>query len=869
MDDRPYFGWFVDDPDDHETQSAYQIIVASSLSNLNANHGDMWDSGKIKSRNQNYIYFDGVALSAANQYYWKVRTWDKRDEVGPYSASATMETGLFSNEDWVGAKWIRRNAKDADDYTFFRKKLTLEKKSIRRAVVYIAACHSYTLYVNGIFIGKGFDNQYPQYSYYNAWDIEKVLTENAENIFACMTHWYGGGQGRATGARGLLLKVVIEYSDGTNTILGSDGSWKQTQATQWVPGQPQRNGEGVGRIELFDSRKVTPDWNTLNFDDSFWQFADEIGNHPTAPWTSLLRPDLTRVIEEEIKPVSVNKQGNGNYVIDLGKIYSGSFKIEFKGGHEGDTIRMTGGFVLNNDGTVSRQFNQQTNLRFLFIQNGGNAVFCPEVYLGLRYLEVENAPNELTQENVGFVNRHFELDPTHSDFVSSDSMLNNVWALLIHSLMVGSQEGFVDTPTREKGTFLGDGWSQAVPALSTMYDRVMNHRVLNEFLDSQDQYWTDGRLNAVYPNVDGARDIPDYTQSYLVWVWDYYMQTGNKEFLRINFLRLKKIADYVTAYKNDKTGLIHKLEGGKGPYQYGIIDWPTSMRYGYDVAVDSRTVIDVYAFADFDILSKIARVLEYKEESEDYRTRANEIKKAINTQLINEEGVYIDGIKEDGTQSTHISQHANAFPMALDIVPEKIRGRVIAEVKKRKMNVGMVFLRWLPEAIGKADQGEHLIELYTNTNWDGFAKTIALGGTVTWESWDANISNESMSHPWGAVGLLAIQEYMLGIQPLKPQHDLVQIKPLDFGKKLSSVKGSYPTDKGNINISWSRSDSSYTLEIDIPDNIVAKVYIPKCGFDRNFVVFDGIKTKGKSEGNYLYLENIGSGKHTLKREGNK
>ena len=96
--------------------------------------------------------------------------------------------------------------------------------------------------------------------------------------------------------------------------------------------------------------------------------------------------------------------------------------------------------------------------------------------------------------------------------------------------------------------------SQAVPSLSVMGDRVMNLRVLREFLDSQVQYWPDGRLNAVYPNVDGARDIPDFTQSYLVWVWDYFMQTGNITFLKTNYLKLKKIADYVNAYKMIQQG---------------------------------------------------------------------------------------------------------------------------------------------------------------------------------------------------------------------------------------------------------------------------------------------------------------------------
>ena len=682
ISDKPYFAWFINDPDDNEIQSAYQIIVSSSATELEEANGNIiWDSKKVTSSMQNYVYFEGKELNAATQYYWKVRTWDKDGNVSPYSATSTFSTGLFSNSDWSGAKWIKRDTQVKDDYTYYRKKATLPNKTVKRAVVYITASHDYKLYLNGKFIGKGFNHHYPQYSYYQAWDVTSFIAASSENLFACLTHWYGGGQGRATGARGLLMKTVVEYSDGTKTIIGTDNTWKQHQAEQFITGQHHRNGEGIGYVEKIDSRKFIENWNSLEFNDTDWINASEIGSHPTTPWTGILRPDLTRVIEEKIKPVSVTKLDDGKYVIDLGKIYTGSFKIPFEGGNSGDTIQMFGGFVLNTNGTVSAKINQQTNLSYEFILNGEAAVFNNPLYIGIRYLQVENCHNVLDTNNVSFIFRHYELDPSFSSFESSNEMLNKVWQLMVHSLLVGAQEGFVDTPTREKGPFLGDSWSQAVPCMSVMYDRTMNARVLNEFLDSQDQYWPDGRLNAVYPNVDGGRDIPDYTQSYLVWVWDYYMQTGNVEFLRSNFSKLKKVADYVDTYKNESTGLIHNLKGGNGAYEFGIIDWPPDMRYGYDMKVESRTVVDAYAYADFEIISNIAKVLGNTSDCDLYLAKANQIKEAMNARLLNEKGVYIDGIYKDQSPSTHTSQQANILPFALNISPEENEVAIVSEIK--------------------------------------------------------------------------------------------------------------------------------------------------------------------------------------------
>ena len=860
----PYFGWHFFDANNDEIQSAYQIIVASSKLKIDSNIGDIWDSEKVESRMQNYVYFKGSKLSAARQYFWKIRTWDKNGNIGPYSKSATFSTGLFKNSDWEGAKWIKRENIDIDDYTYYRKKIGLPNKNIKRAIAYISASHSYEMYINGKLVAKGNNHHYPQYTYYQSWDVSSFLKSDAENLFACLTHWYSGGQGRAKGERGLLMKVIVEYGDNTITTIGSDGSWKQKRATQWDKNQPVRNGEGIGHVEKIDSRKMIPNWNTISYHDSDWNYATEIGLQPVAPWTQRLRSDLTRVKEKIITPKSITQPSKGKYIIDLGKIYAGRFNITFEGGNSGDTIKMIGGFVLNNDCTVSKKINQQTDLRFFFIHNGKKAIFEPNVYLGLRYLQVENSPNVLTKNNVHFIERHYELTNEPATFKSSNSMLNDVWDLMIHSLKVGSQEGFVDTPTREKGTFLGDSWSQAVPCLSVMGDRVMNLRTLKEFIDSQNQYWPDGRLNAVYPNQDGARDIPDYTQAYLVWVWDYYMHTGNLEFLRSNYTQLKKIADYVEGYRNETTGLIHNLKGGKGPYKFGIIDWPSDMRYGYDMEVESRTVIDAYAYADFEIISQIAKVLGNASDSDNYFEKANQMKQAINTNLINDNGVYIDGIYADKTQSTHVTQHSNILPYALNIAPEEKNNQIVEEIKTRKMNVGMVCLRWLIESIGKANQGEHLIDLYTNSAWDGWAKIITQGATVTWESWNAIDKNESLSHPWGAVGLVAIQKYILGIQPLTPQHSKVQIKPLYFGDKLTFAKGTYITDKGDIYVDWVKNKNSYSLTVEIPDNMIARVYIPKLDTSNKFI-FDKEEVEGIAEGEYLYIDNIGSGKHRFSK----
>jgi hypothetical protein len=81
----PLFGWEFTDPDPNDIQSAYRILVASSQVLLDANLGDMWDSGKVPSPLTDDIVHDGAELEWGTQYYWKVATWDRHDFPSPYS----------------------------------------------------------------------------------------------------------------------------------------------------------------------------------------------------------------------------------------------------------------------------------------------------------------------------------------------------------------------------------------------------------------------------------------------------------------------------------------------------------------------------------------------------------------------------------------------------------------------------------------------------------------------------------------------------------------------------------------------------------------------------------------------------------------
>lgn len=867
---RPFFGWRVNDPDAGEIQTRYQVRVGSTADALAQGRADVWDSGEVASRQQNHIAYAGPDLAGDRAYFWQVRTWDKDGTPGPFSAPARFVVGPLTTADWAGASWIRRVSDEPDDYTYYRKTIELPAKPVLRATAYVTSVHKYELFLNGHLVGKGPAYQYPQYQYYNGFDVTALIRPGA-NLFAVFNHWFGGGQGRATSARGVLMKTIIHYVDGTTVAVGTDGTWKQLRAPGWIPGQAHRNrGEGVGYVERIDARLHLTDWQRPEFDDSAWAAAEVIGPVPTAPWVNVPQPDLTRIVEREIVPASVRQLDDKTWLVDLGKVWAGVPRVTFTGGEPGQTVTMLGGFGLGADGRVDPKQNQVTNLTFLADLDGKTFTYAPIEYIGLRYLQVENAPMAVTTDNVRFVVRHSALDDSLTTFSSANPMLDAVWALMKHSILVCAQEEYVDTPTREKGGFLGDAAIMGTVAMPVYGERLLSRRQMNELFTSMDQFWNTperrGRVNAVYPNNDNGRDIPDYTQAFLVWVWDYYQETGDLTLLRERYAHLRSVAEYVYGARDATTGLIKELPGGSGPYLHGIVDWPASMRYGYDMDTVMRAVINQWAWADFDVMARIADAVGNAADRDLYRQRADALRTAINTRLINASGVYVDGLYADGRPSANASQHANMFPLSFGFVPTEHRAAVIARVKELKMRVGMVTLLHLVRAVGESGDGPHLIDLFADASWDaGWARILQLGATATWESWIANEDpNNSQSHAWGAAGLDGYVRSILGIRLMTPGYAEVAIKPLDFGPKLPWARGNIVTDRGPIAVAWERSDARYAITVELPANVTSHVYVPRGPATDATVRVNGVAVTATVEGDQLRIA-LGSGTHTLER----
>jgi alpha-L-rhamnosidase len=93
-DAQPQFSWCFKDGQPGDLQTAFQIQVATSTSCFRADNPDLWDSGQVISGQSLFVTYGGKTLPSNASVCWRVRVWDRRNRVGPWSQSVSFLTAV-------------------------------------------------------------------------------------------------------------------------------------------------------------------------------------------------------------------------------------------------------------------------------------------------------------------------------------------------------------------------------------------------------------------------------------------------------------------------------------------------------------------------------------------------------------------------------------------------------------------------------------------------------------------------------------------------------------------------------------------------------------------------------------------------------
>ena len=481
--------------------------------------------------------------------------------------------------------------------------------------------------------------------------------------------------------------------------------------------------------------------------------------------------------------------------------------------------------------------------------------YTGEVY-PFRYCEVDGYSHQISKEDVLRRSVTYPFNDNASSFACSDSVLCMVWEMCKYSIKATSFLGIYVDGDRERIAYeadalIGQLGHYCIDREYSMARRTSEHLLKNPTWPTE---W-----NLLSPLI----------------AWNDYLYTGDARSLEANYqtlkaktmLALKESNGLISTRTGKADGEFYKSINYHGNSIRDIVDWPQSGTIGDEKERggeadgfelrDFNTVVNAYHYEAVKRMAQIAKALGKQEDALFYKAEARRIYKQFNHLLFNRKtGHYRDGVGTD-----HESLHGNMFPLAFGLVPQKYKAEVLRYVKSRRMACSVYGAQFLLDALYDAGAGDYALSLLSSRGERSWYNMLRKGSTITLEAWDEKYKpNLDWNHVWGAAPANLVTRGLFGIVPLEPGFRKFRIKPQAGNLEWAQIR--VPSIIGEIAAAFrSTPGKSFTLEVTIPANTEAEVWLPLITKTPTLVV-DGKDLRPTKEDGHIKLL-LTSGKHTL------
>ncbi len=861
----PRLGWQTTSTHRNKSQSAYQVLIASSPDKLNKNKGDILNTGKVPSNEQSGLTFGTLPLKSSTRYYWKVRIWDESGKASKYSEMAFFETGILDPADWR-AQWItsstvydwNRYYLQLANHMKSRQKITytpeiiLSKtfdidRAVKDARIHISGLGFYRLGINGeVITGSGLNPAFTQYHktvLYNSYNVAHQIKTGSNRIEVglgngfyneeVVVDWaYDKAPWRARPK--LLFQLYIQFENGKDTLIISDASW------QSAPSQVIRNSTYGG--ELHD---YSIDY-TVHIRDNIRSNALP-APAPTGRLVAQVMP-LEEIIHT-FQPRSITKLTRGSLLIDAGVNLSGRLKILLNGEY-GDTVLIRYAELLHKDGTADQSnINRNTldNIQtdVIILPDTGTISWLPKYeYHGFQYAELIGYKGKLLPEDVEVQLIHTDFNKK-GNFNCSDSLINQLQAATLQSF-VSNYHGYpTDCPQREKNGWTADAHLSARTGLYNFDMTGSFEKWMNDF---EDALLSDGRLPGIVPTSGWGYQIylnitdpigPAWDAAYILIPWYTYVHTGNTLILHDHYEGMKKHISFIASRSPDHI------------VKYGLSDWAF-----YKTQTNWEVTSSCYYAIMVKTLAKIAGVLGEPDDESHYRQLYENIKTAFNKKFFDPvELNYANG-----------SQAARAGAVYCGFTDSLTSITIIDELEKEitgngyHLDCGILGAEFILKTFAEFKREETIYKVISNREFPGWGYWIEQGSTTLWESWDGHDSRNHIM--FGHISEW-FYKHLAGIQPKEnfPGFKQVIIAPA-YPEGLEWVSAQISSPYGKISSEWRRDDNHIQLNITVPFNTTAEVLLP--GDTESIILSDDLTLQESREkinissgsGNYVVEFNL-------------
>jgi alpha-L-rhamnosidase len=356
--------------------------------------------------------------------------------------------------------------------------------------------------------------------------------------------------------------------------------------------------------------------------------------------------------------------------------------------------------------------------------------------------------------------------------------------------------------------------------------------------DVRDAQAEDGRFPDFAPHpFDPNRRFsgnPGWADAGVIVPWRCWVNYGDRRMLERSYPGARRWVDFVHAHNPDllwtrRRG--HPLEYGdwlNGDTLRNLPDWPST---------GGMVPRVIYATAFFahsaDLLSRMAGVLGHAGDQSKYADLAARVRHAFCRAFVG-----VDGRIEGDSQAGY------ALALHFDLLPADLRARAVQHMLRAldryrgRLSTGIQSTIRLMLELSRAGHDEAAYRILLNRDIPSWLYMLDHGGTTIWERWDGYVDGR-MPSPFQSVGMNSFNHYaigavgewivrtILGISPdeSRPGYRHVIIRPR-VGGDLTWARGVYCSIRGPISVAWSITDGQLTIDLALPPNVTASVWLP-------------------------------------------
>jgi len=851
--DSPLLSWKIKATAEGISQKAWEVEIATTNELLIIGKADVWKSGKKLSSEQFNIAPSVAKFIDATGYYWRVRIWDNEGKISEWSKPVYFSIGL-KDQSWK-AKWITYSDAKDSAAPYFRKVFNLSKENATptKAMVYLCGLGCSELYMNGQIVDSTrfldpAQTNYEQYALYSTFDVTHFL-QKGNNCLGVMLGkgWYTqdagwGGGAFSYGSPMLRIQIVVLYSDGTRSVLGSDESWT------WKGGPVVKTNLYLG--ELYDARQEVKGWCEADTPCTDWKKA--LLAKDNIPPRLIPQPMEPMRTKQVLKAVKMWQDATGNWIFDFGVNIAGIPRLNVlqpAGAHL--TIRIAEEKKANGSldfATMGWIHHGKIFADEYICKGEGKEQWSPRfTYHGFRYAELSGMQDKPDLSSMSLVVVHSDVAKTGT-FECANPQINRLHELAMRTVLSNLHGIPTDCPNREKCGWLGDShayvkmanlnlqmnnfWIKYLEDIRSGASVVEKNTLFHERSNSK-FYFTEKPAGLPYMIAPGKRlcgvASPDWGTAVVQLPWWLYVYYGNKKALNNYYPDMKQWTDYVSALARDTARTNKYSKQTKHIVYQGLGDWcPPEGNATIDAPIEFTST--AFHYLDVCIMEKVSHILAKSADAQMYAAEKRLIAEEVVANLYNAQG------------KTFGSQTADAMALDFGLVPKgdekAVADAIVSNMNEKYkgfMHCGIFGLSRIGSMLARYGNSQTAWSMFTRKGENSFGwMWSSADATSLWEVLPINVFSQkagdpaSHNHPMQAGYDVCFYEDIAGIRPDASGYGfkVIRFEPL-FTGYLPWAKASIESPYGTVVSSWKKESDKFTWQITIPANSSGLVALPK------------------------------------------